>query len=96
MPRIDFPNDYKLLRFEKSRQKYKKYDAILQQKKSKKEIRISFGDNRYEHYKDSTGLGLYSDKDHLNQQRRRNFRKRHANNAEYKFSSAYFAMKYLW
>lgn len=90
------PRDYKFLRFEKSRSKFKKYDAVLLNKASLREKRVPFGDKRYEHFKDSTGLGLYSQLDHGDRSRRKNYRARHAKTAKKKFSSSWFAFYYLW
>ena len=55
---------------EKSKRKYKKYDVY---DKDEKYI-ISFGDTRYEHYKDK--LGLYSKLDHEDKDRQENYLKR--------------------
>lgn len=44
---------------------------------------VSFGDRRYQHYKDSTALKLYSKLDHI----------RHRNNNG---PSAVLSKKYLW
>ena len=51
--------DYKLINFERSKTKNKKYDAILQNKSNGKLVKIPFGHSSYEQFKDSTGLGLY-------------------------------------
>ena len=53
-------SEYKFLRFEKSKRKGKKYDAVLQNKETKREVRVPFGAIGYQQWKDSTGLGLYS------------------------------------
>ncbi len=58
---MDFKS-YKLLGFERGKG-YKKYNAVLEDKKSKKIIHIAFGDKRYQQYKDNV-LGLYSHLDH--------------------------------
>lgn len=89
------PEDYRLKGFTKSKTKNKKYDAILVNKKSKTEKRIPFGDVRYQQYKDKA-LGLYKHKDHEDPTRRRLYRQRHKNEDKAKFSSGYFAYKYLW
>lgn len=90
------PNEYKFLKFRKSQTKNKKYDAILINKKTKKEKIIPFGDKRYEQYKDSTGLNLYTFKNHLDTKRRTNYRKRHARTSKNKFSSSWFSYYFLW
>jgi len=53
-------SNFRHVGFVKSNTKYKKYDAIVRNKKDDSSFRVPFGDNRYEHYKDKTGLGLYS------------------------------------
>lgn len=93
---IDHPEDYRFLYFEKSKSQNKKYDAVLEKKYTLREKRVPFGDKRYEHYKDRTGLGLYSKLDHLDPQRRRNYTSRHSSDSQNKFSSGWFAQKYLW
>ena len=84
----------KLLRFEKSSNKNKKYDAIL--KDSEGQIKkVSFGSINYQHYKDTTPLKLYSNLDHLDKKRKDLYYKRH--NINYpKYSSDYFSKTYLW
>jgi hypothetical protein len=88
--------NYKLLRFEKSKRKYKKYTAILQHKKNQRLKKVHFGDIRYQHYRDKTPLKIYSKLDHLDKKRRMNFRSRFRKSATRIFSPAYFAMNYLW
>jgi len=80
----------------------KKYQAILPDGS-----KVSFGDRRYEHYKDSVpvtqGGGLYSHLNHLDKQRRKRYRTRHANimvnnkrAIDIKYSPAWFSYHYLW
>lgn len=84
--------------FRKSKTKNKKYDAYYNGRW------IPFGDVRYQHYKDSTGLGLYSHLDHKDKYRRANYRARHKavllkdKSPAYKNknSPAYWAYTYLW
>lgn len=54
-----------MIKFIKSPRKNKKYRAILPNNKT-----VDFGDSRYQQYKDTTGLGLYTNKDHLDKERR--------------------------
>lgn len=96
MVRITNPKEYEFSHFEKSRTKYKKYDAVLFHKTTNRTKRVSFGDNRYEQYKDSTGLGLYSSSDHLDKDRRKRYRARHRKTAKYKYSSSWFSFHFLW
>lgn len=90
------PNDYTLVKFKKSKTKNKKYDAIIKHRITKKLKTIPFGDVRYEHYQDSTGLGEYSHLNHFDKKRRKNYRLRHNKTAKNKFSSSWFSYYYLW
>jgi hypothetical protein len=91
------PDNYKFMRFEKSHLKNKKYNAILKNTKyTNKYKTVPFGDPKYSQYKDRTGLGLYSHKDHNDKLRRLKYRLRHGNNIKNKFSSAYFSYFFLW
>jgi len=56
----------------------KKYTAHIQNKKTKKNRIIHFGDRRYQQYKDRTGLGLYSNKNHNTRKRMQNYFSRHS------------------
>jgi len=94
-------NDFSFVRFEKSKRKHKKYDAMLKNKKTKKIVRVPFGGKHsngvpYQQYRDSTGLGLYSHLDHGDSHRRANYRKRHKNDNLDSYSPGYFAMRFLW
>ena len=68
--------DYKLVGFEKSERKNKMYNAIL---KSKFGLyhRVPLGDKRFEIFRDKTGLNLYPHLIHNDEERRKNYRKRH-------------------
>jgi len=96
MVRIVNPNNYTLIGFQKSNRKDKMYAAILQHKKLEKFTKVHFGDPNMENYQDKTGLNMYPKLIHGDKKRRKNFRKRHKKNAQYKYSSAYFSYKYLW
>lgn len=76
----------------KSTQKYKKYmaDVVYNDKSYKNK---HFGDVRYEHYKDSTELKLYSHLDHKDFDRKRLFHARHKN---YTGISAMLCKEFLW
>lgn len=87
------------MKFEKSNIANKKYSVITPKGK-----KIHFGDTRYEHYKDTTGLKLYSNLDHLDEKRRSAYRKRHSKiltksgTPAYldKEQPSYYAYNYLW
>ncbi len=92
---IQKTSNFKLLGFEKSHLKNKKYNAILQNKITGHIKKVPFGSVYYQQYKDSTGLKLYSHLDHNDKKRRELYYKRH--NKDYpKFSPDYFSKKYLW
>lgn len=94
--KIQNPDEYDFIRFEESKSKNKKYDAILKHKESGKEKRVPFGDKKYEQYEDNTGLGLYSKMDHHDEKRREKYKKRHSKDKDSKFSSGFFSDQYLW
>lgn len=90
--------DYTFIKFEKSLKPTAKYDAVLKHIKSGKLKRVPFGSKKHEQYKDSTGLGLYSHKDHLDIKRRSHYRLRHGAKGYQlvEFSPAYYAWHFLW
>jgi hypothetical protein len=75
---------------EKSTRKHKKYMAIFPDG-----TKVHFGDNRYQQFKDSTGLGVYSSLDHGDTERRKRYYSRHGKYAT-KRSAKWFSHKYLW
>jgi hypothetical protein len=87
----------------------KKYTAIIQNKKTKKIRTINFGDRRYQQYKDTTPLHLYSKLNHNTRKRMQNYflrfsgskNKKEAIIKEIKKSDGYYnakilSHKYLW
>ena len=96
MVTIKNPQNYKLLYFEKSHKKYAKYNAVLENKITKKLTHVPFGDKRYQHYKDQVNLKLYSHLDHKDKKRRKLYQTRHKSENLKKFSSGYFSWYYLW
>jgi hypothetical protein len=91
---IQNSDEYTLLGFQQSNSKNKKYDAILKHQHTGRERVVSFGDTRYQHYKDR--IGLYTHLNHLDSIRRERYLKRHHRDIHNKFSSGYFSAKYLW
>jgi len=71
-----------------SKMKNKKYYAIFDG------VPIHFGDKRYGHYKDK--IGVYSNLDHNDDERRRNFRNRFAERRFVVGSPSWFSDKVLW
>lgn len=75
-----------------STKKNKKYDVYKNDK-----YLLSFGDKRYEHYKDTTPLRHYSNLDHNDEKRRDNFRSRFRRlDHENPDKAIYYSWKYLW
>ena len=89
--------DYKLLGFRKSQKQYKKYDAILKNINNDKIKYMPFGDNRYENFRDLTGLDLYPEKIHNDNKRRKLYKSRHRHFLKSGFySPAFFSFFFLW
>ena len=93
--------EYKFVKFERSTNPKKKYDAVLKHKETGREVRVRFGDKSLPQYKDTTGLGLYSKKDTLDKNKRRQFRARFSGTkqtADFKnyYSPMYFSWNKLW
>lgn len=76
---------------------FKKYTAILPDGS-----RVSFGDRRYEQYRDvvprAQGGGKWSHLDHLDEARRDNYRRRHGATGYHliPFTPAWFSFNLLW
>jgi hypothetical protein len=87
---------FTLKKFRKSKTRHKKYDAIIVDIKTRKEYIIPFGDNRYEQFRDTTGLGIYRQLDHGDRKRRENYLKRHENTRKKKWSASWFSAVFLW
>tara|TARA_R100001198_G_C5236677_1_gene214482 strand:- start:2445 stop:2738 length:294 start_codon:yes stop_codon:yes gene_type:complete len=96
MPYYPMKN-FKFVRFEKSNTRFKKYDAIIQNKVLKTLHRIPFGDNRYFHFFDKTPLNIYSHLNHYDKDRKRRFLARHKRYLEIGYySPVWFSINYLW
>jgi len=96
--------------FKKSTRKNKKYMVTIpasiwnkeRPDKIERQKTVHFGDKRYEQYKDK--IGLYSNLDHLDKNRRDEYRNRHEGvllkNGQKaykkKFSPSWFSYYYLW
>ena len=96
---MDIKEDrFRHIRFERSKTRGKKYDAIIEDKVTKRRQRVPFGsaDPLYPLYRDSTGLKLYSRLDHNDPKRRAAYKARHENTRHKKFSSSWYADRFLW
>ena len=94
-----YPADkYTFVKFERSKNKDKKYDAVLRNNTTGRIKKISFGASGYQQYRDSTGLKLYSSQDHLDEDRKKKYLARHAGegNPSRKYSAGWFATNFLW
>lgn len=90
-------DDYKLKGFEKSNTKGKMYDALLEDKKTKKIVRVPFGDNSMGNYGDKTGLNLYPKLIHGDEKRRKAFQDRFKGFLKKGFySPGFFSYYILW
>jgi hypothetical protein len=87
---------YSFVKFEKAAGT-KKYNAILRNKETKREVKVGFGAKGYEHYKDKA-LGSYSSQNHGDAKRRASYRARHKGEGDpsRKYSAGWFAWHYLW
>ena len=89
-------SEYRLLGFEKSKRKGKQYVAILENRKSKRKVRINFG-SMMENYHDKTGLNLYPHLIHNDKHRRKLYRARHkVYLKDGYYSSGWFSYYFLW
>jgi hypothetical protein len=104
MKKITYTNDGPYtLKWEQSPIKYKKYRVTIS-KKDNIINTVDFGDTRYEHYKDSTPLKLYSNLDHNDPIRRKNYRARHSKIKlkdgrlayKVKYTPSYLSYNFLW
>jgi len=76
----------------KSKAKNKKLSVYVKDKNGKNKI-IHFGDTRYEHYFDKTGI--YQHLNHKDVKRKKNYYSRHGKTND-KLSAKYWSNKYLW
>jgi len=79
----------------KSKAKNKKYSVYVRADNERGYKIIHFGDSRYGQYKDSTGVGAYSHKDHGDLERKKRYYQRHSRNPAHD-TPGYFSNKYLW
>ena len=69
--------DYFIHDIRKSSNPKKKYETILEHRKTGKQKIIRWGSIEHEQYKDRTKLKLYAEKDHNDKKRRTSYRARH-------------------
>ena len=89
--------NYEFINFEKSNRAGKMYNAIIKDKKTSRIIKIPFGDNKMENYRDVTGLNLYPSLIHGDEKRRANYKARHKGFVkDGYYSPGFFSYYYLW
>jgi len=94
---MDIKDDrFRHIRFERSRTKGKKYDAIIEDKVTKRQQRVPFGSDIHEQYRDTTGLKLYSRLDHNDEKRRQSYLARHQKTMTKKYSPSWYSARFLW
>ena len=62
--------------------KNKKYDALFRNLETGRIKKLSFGDQRYQQFRDSTGLNLYGHLNHGDPHRRSLYHQRHAKDSQ--------------
>jgi len=82
-------SDIELKTIRKSTRQFKKYMVKVGKRW------IHFGDNRYQQYRDSTPLKLYSYLDHKDKERKKSYYQRHGYTRD-KNTAKYWSNKYLW
>ena len=87
---------FRFIKFQKSKTRFKKYDGIIEDVKTRRRQTVPFGDVRFEQYFDSTGLKLYSRLDHNDEKRRQNYLARHEKTRNKKWSPSWFSATFLW
>ena len=87
---------FRLLKFTRSKSMFNKYDAILQDKITLKTGRVPFGNSRMGHYRDDTGLKIYSKMDNRNEKQRTEYLKRHEDTRLKIWSPSWFCAVYLY
>jgi hypothetical protein len=79
-----------MYKFKISTRKNKKYDVY-----KNGSYLLSFGDRRYQHYKDNTNLKAWAKLDHNDIKRRDNYYSRFGRDAKID-TAKWFSHKYLW
>lgn len=87
---------FRHIRFERSKKTGKKYDAIIEDCKTRKTQRIPFGNIQLSHYQDTTGLKIYSHLDHHDEKKRKDYLEAYKKTNSLKYSSSWYSYIYLW
>lgn len=87
---------FRHIKFQRSKTTGKKYDAIIEDVKTRKRQRVPFGSAIHEQYKDTTGLKLYSHLNHNDEKRRKNYLARHEKTRHKIYSPSWYSANFLW
>jgi hypothetical protein len=87
---------FRFIKFQKAKNPLKKYEAIIEDVKTRRRQKVPFGSSIYPQYRDSTGLKLYSRLDHNDEKRRQNYKARHESTRHKKWSASWFSDTFLW
>jgi hypothetical protein len=87
---------FRIVKFERSHLPQKKYNAIIEDVKTRKRMRVPFGSSIYQQYRDDVPLKLYRRLDHNDEKRRKNYLSRHEKTRHKRFSPSWLSSVYLW
>ena len=87
---------FRFIKFQKARDPKKKYEAVIEDVKTRERQRVPFGSSIHDQYRDSTGLKLYSRVDHNDEKRRQNYLARHEKTRHKKWSASWLSSVFLW
>jgi hypothetical protein len=87
---------FRHLRFERSKTPGKKYDAIIEDHKTRKTQRIPFGNIKSSHYQDTTGLKLYSHLDNHDEKLKDKYFESYRKQNNKKYSPEWYSLNFLW
>ena len=94
-PKIE-ADRFRFIKFQKAKDPAKKYEAIIEDVKTRRRQKVPFGASAFQQYRDSTGLKLYSRLDHNDEKRRQNYLARHEKTRNKKWSASWFSSVFLW
>ena len=87
---------FRIVKFERSHLPQKKYNAIIEDVKTRKRMKVPFGSTQYQQFRDDVPLKLYKRLDHNDEKRRKNYLARHEKTRHKRFSPSWLSSVYLW
>ena len=87
---------FRIVKFERSHLPQSKYNAIIEDVKTRKRMKVPFGSSIHQQYRDDVPLKLYKRLDHNDEKRRKNYLARHEKYRHKKFSPSWLSSVYLW